>query len=213
MASLFKRFKKKLPSVTAKSSAYYTRENIILNMADLLRILNGAPELKEFKTDKELTFNNIPLLEINQAILKRNFDKPAYVLSRSAHIPGHKVVFYKDSVLHFKFLIQYHFINDQFFFACNRLSSHAVLSDSNKKSIINRISKKYLGEENSSDIKPVIKVVDPNGSIIYTIDDVYFYMYYLPQNETKELLIKKYTDYTDEDIKPQGFTDTLEKYI
>lgn len=202
-----------MPVVSNKNSTYYTRENIILNIPDLVRILQGAPDMKGVKTDKEITFNNIPLLEITPAVLKSKFSKPSYVLDRSTSIPGHKVIFYKDSVLHYKFLIQYHFINEKFFFACNRLSSHAVLSDNDKMKIINRISNKYLGEDDISPIKAVIKVADSNGSLIYTIDDVYFYMHYLPANNTKEELLKMYADFPDRTVIPQGFNESLKKYI
>ncbi len=213
MASLFKRFKKNLPAVSTKNSAYYNRENVILNASDLTKVLKGAPDIKGFKTDKELTFNNIPLLDISPEILRSNFDTPSHVMDRSNYIPGHKVVFYKDSVAHYKFLIQYHFFNEKFFFASNKISSMTVLSDNDKMKIVNRISMKYLAEKDKKEAGLVMKVTDPNGSIIYTVDDVYFYMHYLPANEVNETLMKKYADIADQNLKPLGFNESLEKYI
>ena len=146
MASLFRKFKKKLPAVSNKNSAYYNRENTIETLQDLNKILKGAPEIKGIKTDKEITFNNISVLDITPTILRNTFDNPTHVIDRSDYIPGHKVVFYKENVLHYKFLIQYHFINEKFFFASNKISSITMLSNNDKMKILNRIAKKYLKE-------------------------------------------------------------------
>ena len=213
MASLFKKFKKKLPTVSNKNSAYFNRENAIETLHDLNKILKGAPEIKGMKTDKELTFNNISLLEITPSMLWNTFDNPAHVMDRSDYIPGHKVVFYKENVLHYKFLIQYHFINEKFFFASNKISSISMLSDSDKMKIINRIAMKYFNNEDTKSLASVMKAIDPNGSVIYTVDDVYFHMHYIPANDTREMLMAKYADVPEQTSKPQGFKESLDKYI
>jgi hypothetical protein len=213
MPSLFKRFKKKIPVSTGKSSPYYERANLILSPEDLKRILMGAPDIKGYKTSKGLTFNNIPLLDITPSVLKKKFDNPAHVLKRSSIIPGHKVIFYKDSVALYKFLIQYHFFNDRFFFASNRISSMAVLTEKEKARIIKRISDKYLEGIDAGNIDPILKVTDPNGSIIYTIDDVYFHLNYLPGNDTRKELLDKYNDFKELSERPRGLSESLEKYI
>jgi hypothetical protein len=213
MASLFKRFKKKLPVATTKNTAYYNRENLIQTVSDLHRILMGAPDIKGFKTEKELTFNNTPLLEITPRVLKTSFDTPSNVLDHSSVIPGHKVIFYKDSVAHYKFLIQYHFIDEQFFFASNKISSMTILSESDKEKITGRISRKYIDGKKQDDKISVLKVTDPNGSIVYTVDDVYFYLHYLPENDVKKMLLGQYAEASSQTVKPMGFNDSLEKYI
>lgn len=213
MASIFSRFRKKLPAVSTKGSAYYNRENLIHNTDDLVRILQGAPHIKGFSTSLELTFNKMSLLEITPALLRRSFDSPAHVLDRSAFIPGHKIIFYKDSVAHYKFLIQYHFFSDQFFFASNKISSMNLLSEKDKHKIINRISKKYLKKDAEPDASPVIKVTDSHGSIIHTVDDVYFHVHYLPANDIRKQLTDTYAGQVKPPLKPEDFRESLEKYI
>jgi hypothetical protein len=213
MASLFKRFRKKLPAVSTRNSAYYSRESLIQTVPDLQRILMGGAGIKGFKTEKALTFNNIPLLEITPRVLKSSFDTPSHVLDNSSTIAGHKIVYYKDSIAHYKFLIQYHFVDEMFFFASNKISSMTILSDNDKIKITDRITRKYIGEKKTDDARLVLKVTDPNGSIIYTVDDVYFYLHYLPENETKKMLIGKYAEASEHIVKPKGFNDTLEQYI
>jgi hypothetical protein len=213
MPSLFKRFKKKIPVSTNQSSPYYQRANLILSPEDLKRILMGAPDIQGFKTSKGLTFNNVPLLDITPSLLKKKFDNPAHVLKNFNNIPGHKVIFYKDSAALFKFLIQYHFYNDRFFFACNRISSSAVISEKAKAKIIKRISDKYLVGVDEENLDPILKVTDPNGSIVYTVDDVYFHLNYLPGNETRKELLNKYSDLKEFVERPKGLSESLEKYI
>ena len=212
MASLFRKFKKKLPVSTSKNSTYYKRENAIGNSTDLMRILSGAPEAGEYATSKTITFNTLPLKEITLAGLKKQFGNPSFIYENDM-IDGHKVLFYKDSVAYYKFLVQYHFINGKFFFAANKISSMGVLSDEDKIKIIQRITKKYLDREYAPEFGWHVKVKDPDGSIIYTIDDVYFHIYYLAGNEATLELLKKYEDQIPQEKKPSGFKESLDQYI
>lgn len=212
MSSLFKRFKKNLPISTSKGSVYYRRENIISNYNDLTNVLEADPNIPEAKTDEEISFNTIPLIDITIADLKKKFDNPSYVYNNE-NIDGHMVLFYKDSVAYYKFLIQYHFINNKFFFAGNKISSMGVLNDDDKQKIIGRVSKKYLKKDFDNTEGWKIKVIDPNGSIIHTLDDVYFHLYYLAGNETTKELIEQYADHTPVQDKPTGFKESLDQYI
>lgn len=212
MASLFKRFKKTLPASTSKGSTYYERENTIGNLDDLKKVLEGAPKIPSSKTDVEITFNNIPLNEITLAGLKKKFGAPAYV-HKNELIDGHAVLFYRESVNYYKFLIQYHFINNKFFFASNKISSMGVLNDDDINKILSRISNKYLNKEFKDKQGRQMKVTDPNGSIIYTFDDVYFHLLYLVNNETTRNLIEKYADHTTQHFKPSGFKESLDQFI
>ena len=212
MASLFKRFKKNLPLSTSKGSAYYKRENIISNYDDLKKVLEAAPGIPEAKTAVEISFNTIPLNDISIADLKKRFDNPSFIYNNE-NIEGHTVLFYKDSVAYYKFLIQYHFINNKFFFAGNKISSMGVLNDEDKQKIIGRISKKYLKKDFQNTEGWKIKVIDPNGSIIHTIDDVYFHLYYLAGNKTTQELIEQYAEHITEQDSPTGFKESLDQYI
>jgi hypothetical protein len=212
MSSLFKRFKKKLPVSGSKNVAYYKRENIIGNLQDMKRILSSAAEPENPNTEKEITINNIPLMEISVQKLKNKFGNPSHVL-KNDNVEGHTVLFYKDSVSYYRFLIQYHFINNKFFFAGNKISSMAVLSDSDKQKITNRISEKYLGKAFSMSKGWKVLVVDPNHSTIRTLDDVYFYLYYLAGNDTTRELAAKYADLKPQESERSAFKDSLDQYI
>lgn len=213
MSSLFKRFKKSLPVATSSNTSYYKRENLIQNINDLKHLLAGAPEIPEVRTDKEITLNNVSLLKFTPQLLKSKFGNPASILDLSDIIPGHKVFFYKNSVDYYKFLIQYHFIKNDFFFASNKISSMTALSDKDKERIMNRIQNKYLDNNGIKNGDLIVKVVDDNGSIIYTIDDVYFHLHYIPGNITKQNLLAKYAEIPENQAKPGGFKESLEQYI
>ena len=106
MASFFKRFKKNIPaSTTSKGSTYYRRESIISNYGDLKSVLEAAPDIPASNTTEEITFNSLPLKSINFSEVKKKFGNPAYIHDNE-HIEGHKVLFYKDSVAYYKFLIR-----------------------------------------------------------------------------------------------------------
>lgn len=212
MASWFKKFKKSVPITTSSGSTYYKRENNIQNVTDLKEILSGAPKIPELKTDVGITLNNISLSGITVSAIKKKFGTPSYIL-KNEEIDSHVVYFYKESVAYYKFMIQYHFINNKFFFAGNKISSMGVLNDEDKVKVISRISKKYLGKEYDPSKGWLMKVKDPDGNIIYTIDDVYFHLYYLANNKTTEELIKHYGDVKPQRIKPAGFNESLDQYI
>ena len=88
-----------------------------------------------------------------------------------------------------------------------------VFNDDDKQKIIGRISKKYLNEDfqHKGDLK--MKVVDPNGSTIHTVDDVYFHLFYLAGNNTTSELIEQYADIKPQQSKPSGFKESLDQYI
>lgn len=202
-----------MPLITTKNSSYYNRENRIENLGDLKKVLEAAPKIKAAKTGTNFTFNNIPLLNIDQKLLISKFENPVFMLDNDSEIKGHKVYFYRESIDYYRFLIQYHFVNDNFFFATNKISSVTALSDGDKQKIIDRINTKYLDQKPGDNKSLTIKIIDPNNSIIFTRDDVYFHINYLAGNKTTKSLIDTYTDYIDAPTLPTGFNDTLEQYI
>ena len=213
MTSFFKKFKKSLPLVSTKNATYYNRENQIENLSDLKNVLEAAPEIKALKTSTDFTFNNIPLLNISQNLLITKFENPVFILDNDGEIKGHKVFFYRESIDYYRFLIQYHFIDGDFFFATNKISSVTILSDVDKQKIIDRINNKYLDQKSGDNKSLTIKIIDPNNSIIFTRDDVYFHINYLAGNKTTKALIDAYADYIDTQSLPAGFNETLEQYI
>ena len=213
--SLFsRRIKKKLAASSSKNATYYKRENIIANIEDLQRVLNPLPKITIQHTKTLITFNTFPLTLITFGAIKKEAGNPTFVLNNSEYIDKHEVIFYKDGVDYYKFLIQYHFINDRFFFASNKISSMGILSSDDKNKIVEQINAKYLGALSNDSIKDlIVKVADDNNSIITTSDDVYFHVNYLAGNDTTQQLIRKYTGQIVEDSRPSGFTETLDKYI
>jgi hypothetical protein len=213
--SLFSRkIKKKLAVSTSKNATYFRRENLITTIDDLQIMLNPLPELKTKKTKKEISFNAFPLTSITFSKIKKDGGNPSFVLDNSENIDDHIVYFYKDGVDYYKFLIQYHFIGDRFFFASNKVSSMGILSTQDKNKIVGQINLKYLDLSEDTPVKDlIIKVADSDNSIITTEDDVYFHVNYLAGNETTKKLIEKYTGHIADTSAPSGFKKSLDKYI
>ena len=213
MKSFFKRFKKKIPGISSNSSGYFVRENLLEDIRDLKSVLKTGFEPPFSETDKEITFHGVPLKGTSPRVIKSKFGSPMHILDNSKNIDGHKVFFYKDSINIYKFLIQYHFIDNEFFFASNKVSSVTVLTDEVKTKVIDRIKIKYFAENAKEIVGLKVKLKDPNGSILYTIDEVYYRLNYLLNNKTTKQLIKKYSDYEASQVRPAGFKESLEEYI
>lgn len=202
-----------MPLVSGKGSGYYIRENMFEEIRDLKRVLTNGLKPPFNETEKEITFHGLPLKEHSQRMIRKKFGNPIYILDNSKSIDGHKVYFYKDSVNVYKFLIQYHFINDEFFFACNKVSSIRILSEDDKAKVIGRIKTKYFGEDANEIEGLMVKVKDPNNNILFTRDDVYYYLNYLVFNKTTKQLLEKYSNYEPAVSKPPGLNDSLDEYI
>ena len=155
--------RKRAKLAKSHDSRYYHQENVIKDKADLVVTLNPLPQTNGYKAKKTFSYNRQPLEEIT-----------------------------RDHIGLYKFLMQYHFFNKQFFFASTRISAQNRLTPKDKKEIVNQLLKKYL------DKKPVktmddfeIKLIDKNNNLIYTYDTVYFYINYLLNNDTSRLLAEK----------------------
>ena len=106
------------------------------------------------------------------------------------------------------------FINDQFFFASNKISSLGILSPGDKNKIIGQIRFKYLGIPPEEHIKTlIIKIGDRLNNVITTVDDVYFHINYLAGNTTTQQLAKKHIGRTEPTKNHSGFKETLDTYI
>lgn len=189
---LFRRLRKRAKLAKSHDSRYYHQENVIKDKADLVVTLNPLPQTNGYKAKKTFSYNRQPLEEITQKSLKSRLGSPSYILWNHEEIPKHKVYYYRDHIGLYKFLMQYHFFNNQFFFASTRISAQNRLTPKDKTEIVNQLLKKYL------DKKPVktmddfeIKLIDKNNNLIYTYDTVYFYINYLLNNDTSRLLAEK----------------------
>jgi len=190
----FRNLKKKL-SFSSKnhSSKYYFQQNVIKDKADLKLTLNPLPKTEVYKSAGSFLFNEIPLKEITHKTLKAKLGTPAYVLWNDDQIPKHRIYFYRERFGSYKFLMQYHFIEKRFVFACNRISSHNGLSKNDREEIVRQLLLKYTDleiKEPKDDFE--VKMIDKEGNIIFTYDSVYFYVNYLPNNENTQHLIKEF---------------------
>lgn len=88
-----------------------------------------------------------------------------------------------------------------------------MLSDTEKGKIINQICNKYLNNADEKHKKFLVRLTDKNGSILNTIDDVYFYANYLSGGSIKEKLINRFSDPSNTEGKEPGFEDTIDKYF
>lgn len=214
MGSFFKRFKKKNPLTTQKGSPYYVRESMIQIQSDLAEIMQQATALDFVSISKTITFHGVEVIKITPQLLKSKFGTPSHIHDNSDEIEGHKVYYYRDSIDFYKFLLQFHFIDNQFFFASNKISSVTNLSDSDMDKIVNRIFTKYLADKKNKVAEShKLRIKDADGSMLYTLDDVYFHIKYLPGNSFRQSLMKKYADYKAPEAKPSGFKQSLEEYI
>lgn len=212
--SIFSKIFKKQITGTSKKSTYFVRENLIQSLTDLKKILYPLPKIEELNTNTDISFNGFELNKITPSLLKKEIGDPTYVLDNSEFIDKHQVLFYKDSADYYKFLIQYHFINGQFFFASNKISSLGIISPEDKNKIVGQIRLKYLGvppEEHITSL--IIKIGDRVNNVLTTVDDVYFHINYLSGNTTAQELINKYVGRTEPKSTHIGFKETLDKYI
>lgn len=214
MASLIKSLGRIFTVAPSKNASYFKQQNVLENTLELQRVLKAAPSLPDLKTTTEITFNTIPLVDITSSKIKNKFGIPSYVQDNSNNIEGHEVYFYLDSIDNYKFLVQYHFFNNNIFFVSNKISSTGKkLSDRDKSKIVGRISQKYLNDKPKDTKRWLIKVSDPNNSIIYTVDEVYYQLYYLAGNDTTKHLIDKYINNYQPEAKPEGFNESIDSYI
>jgi len=214
MTKLFKRFKKRYSKLRNRNASYFIQENVIQGNGDLRSILNPLPDVKVQTATRNISINELPLNEISIRKLKVKFGVPSYILKNYDHIEKHKVYFFRDRVGFYKLLMQFHFINNQFFFASTRISVPKGLSVDRKHEIIKQVLIKYTGATERKQVKDLdIKLIDENNNMLFVFDYVSFYLNYLAQNDLKERLIKKYCGVSDEDKENEESRKEIHKYI
>lgn len=206
MLSFFKSSKK----TPKKGQSFYHRENLIQTMDELNSILSHLNAPNPLKTEKELLFKGFDLDSIIEKNLEYDFGEESFLLQPDSVLEGHKIYFYRISSEHFRFLIQLHFIDDQFFFAVNKVYSESLLSDKDKQKVIKQITNKYYPDAPDDLIE--FDLEDPKGNVLTTYNDIYYYIKYLPNNSINQKLKKKYTGYH----KPEAgdeIKETLDELI
>lgn len=203
----FKSTKKKKEK---KGQSFYHRENIIQTIEELNNILSHLNSSKTTKTKYDIIFKGLDLNAIYEKNLENNFGEESFLLEPESGITGHKIYYYRISSEHFRFLIQLHFIDDQFFFACNKVYAESLLSDKDKQKVIKQIANKYCPDAKNEIVE--FDIEDSKGNVLFTHDYIYFYIKYIPNNALNQKLKKQYAGFT----KPESgleIKETLDDLI
>ncbi len=203
-------FKSNKKKKEKKGQSFYHRENIIQTIEELNTVLRHLNSSKTSKTNSDIIFKGLDLNAIDENNLEKDFGEQSFILEPESGIPGHKIYYYRISSEHFRFLIQLHFINDQFFFACNKVYAESLLSDIDKQKVIKQIRNKYCPDAKKEIVE--FDIEDSKGNILFTTDYVYFYIKYIPNNAINKKLKKQYAGYA----KPEAgieIKETLDDLI
>lgn len=174
MKSFFRRNKQLQEYVRSKCST----ENLIRNIEEFRTIFSVSNDADIINGKTGILLNNNRLDSIDLYALENKFGKRKYRLSLKSGIPKHSVHFIEIGSAPFKFSVQLHFTNEHFFFASSRLSSEASLLEKDKQIIIESIRENYCPDDKCRGNEFSVK--DMEGNIISVVDDVNFYINYIP---------------------------------
>ncbi len=207
MLSFFRSKKNKTPK---KGGSFYHRENLIQTIEELNTVLSQLDSTDSIKTEKNLVFQGLELDTIVTKNLENDFGEESFLLDAESGIENHTVYFYRIVSDYFRFLLQIHFVDDQFFFAATKVYAETLLSAADKKKVIMQIANKYYPDADSEIIN--FNIRDPKGNILSTHDDVYYHIKYLPNNNTSRTLKKKFESFKKVD-SGQVIKETLDRLI
>ncbi len=203
-------FKSKKNKAQKKGGSFYHRENLIQTIEELNNMLNQPNSSGITLSDANILFQGFELDSIIKKNLEDDFGEESFLLEPEGGIEGHKVYFYRIVSDYFRFLIQIHFIDDKFFFSATKVYSESVLSLIDKKKVIKQIANKYHLTVNNETINFNIK--DPAGNMLFTHDDVYYHIKYLPNNQINKELKKQYQGFKKAD-PAEEIKETLDRLI
>ncbi len=209
-------FKKKTPDSLTSKSSYYERECVVNTTTDLFLILSDARNFNFLKTDVPIRVSNLSLNGMTPKQLTKELDTPNYLFDNNENIPNHKVYFYKEEADIYRFLLQYHFIDDKLFYVANKIYTGMSLSDENKVKIVKQLAAKYLHDNNFNVPEDFgIFIEDQNHNKAFTRDGVYFFVNYIVGDEINEQLWEKYSFLKEELAKKKAdsFDESLEKLL
>ncbi len=190
MLSIFRSGKKKK---SKKGLVFYERENLCQTVGELKKIIDKIEDPNHMTTQNPIEFHGNKLTDISEKVIISDFGDESFLLKPETIVENSKVYFFRLYSEHLKFLIQVHFQGGKFYFASTKVYGDALLSDNDKTKVINRIIKKYIPDADMSEFEFSIK--DPAGNILYTKDDVFFYINYLANNEVTNNLRVKHSGY------------------
>jgi len=205
-------FKSKENSADTINSVYYRRENYIVEDADLIAALNPDHVEGRRNCQGEIRVKSLPLIDLSQKQIIASLKKPDFIYDNSQTIKGHKVLFYKEDVEFYRFLLQFHFIDNEFFLASNKVIAPGLLPEAEKRKIINQLSSRYFPGEEINTNSFIMNFTDSAGNMLYTIDEVYFFVNYIPGGDVRERVLRKFAS-SGLDNNKSGFENTLDKYF
>lgn len=213
-AKLVKRIKKRISKIRNKNASYFIQENVVQGFGDLKAVLNPLPDIDPLTSTKTIAINEIPLNDITIKSVKEKFGVPSYVLKNGQNIENHKVYFFRDRVGFYKLMLQFHFINNNFFFASTKISVPKGITTERKKQIVKQALVKYTGANESKQIKELdVKITDEHNNMLFVFDYVSFYLNYLPDNETCKILYEEVCAATEEEKETEETKIDIDKYI
>ena len=207
MLSFFKSKKNKAPK---KGGSFYHRENLIQTIEELNNMLNQPSSSNITKSESNILFQGFELDSIVEKNLEDDFGEESFILEPDSGIEGHVVYFYRIVSDYFRFLIQIHFIGDKFFFSATKVYAESLLSFVDKRKVIKQIASKYHPTANDETVNFNIK--DPVGNMLFTHDDVYYHIKYLPNNQINKDLKKQYQGFKKTD-PGEEIKETLDRLI
>ena len=213
---MFGFFRKKEPESLTSKSSYYERECVVNTTTDLFLLLSDVKNFNFEKTNIDITISNVSLIGINPKNVTKNLGTPKYIFDNNENIPGHKVLFYKEEADIYRFLIQFHFINDKLFYVANKIYTGMSLSDSNKEKIVKQLALKYLNINNFDVPEEYgIFIEDNKKNKLFTRDGVYFYVNYFSGDDVTKCLWNKYKFMEEELAKKKAdtFKESLDKFL
>ncbi len=191
MLRIFKPKKKQNRNTRGKD--YYHRENLIQTRDELSKILELLDSPNIINTSNNLVFHNKELTAITVNDLETDYGKESYILDPESGINGHEIYYYRIISGTFRFLLQLHFIDNKFFFAGTKIATENEMLQSDKKIIIDSVKKRYCIDEDCKD--ETFKIKDPQGNILTSHDNIFYYIKYLVNNEISRKLQSQYSQH------------------
>lgn len=215
MLSFFKKSKKNPEApppkkVHKKGQSFYDRENIIQTIDELNNVLGRLGSSDLSKSNTEILFQGKNLDSIVKKNLEDDFGVESFLLEPTSDIPTHEVHYYRITSEHLKFLTQLHFYEDQFFFAATKVYAETLMNEEDMQNVIDRIKAKYYPEAKEGTVN--FNIEDPKGNVLFTHDDMYYYIKYIPNNSINKRLKNQFSGY----VKPSSgkeVKDTLDNLI
>ena len=169
-------FKLKSSRKKPKPISFYDRENRIQNGKDLKCFFNLTAD---HSTPASISFRGIPLAQITPQEMENKLGEPLYTLDHGYRIDGHLVYFYKNKLGNLSILMQLHFIHDVFVLAVTKFSSDFVLGEPDKAKLTAQLLSNYPPTKPTSGHQ-TLKFNDPEGNIIFTEENVFYFIHYVP---------------------------------